>query len=279
MRAARTECRGEMGKWSSTGTLQGDAAAITNQNGEAAMVDELQLFRGRDFKVNDFLSVHHATLNEICEYGETDYFNLVGTLCATPSDYKLPLWDQFGIDWEQIDELVFFSVICNTLPAKKTRILLGDFPLSRLRPKSVRQGGELTLYDSKSGARLDRASYSLMTEYLRRVHGLSKRIDRSGNAAAKRYLLDKERRASNRRHGSEPARSILVPLISAMVNCEQFKYDHKSVWDLPVYTFMDSVKRIQRLKSYDQAMTAAYTGMVDLSKLPKEQFDWLGNLD
>lgn len=71
---------------------------------------------------------------------------------------------------------------------------------------------------------------------------------------------------------------MLVPLVSAMVNCEQFKYDHNTVWNLPIYVFMDSVKRIQKLKNYNQLMQGVYAGTIDSKTLSQDSFDWMGSL-
>ena len=72
--------------------------------------------------------------------------------------------------------------------------------------------------------------------------------------------------------------SILSPLISSLINCEQFKYDHTTVWDLNIYQFMDSVKRIQKLKSYNQIMQGVYAGTVDSKNLSSDTVNWMGAL-
>ena len=242
------------------------------------MLDELQLFRGEDFVVNDYLTIHHPSIGEISDFGEQRYYATVFMLCATPSDYKVVLWDDMHLDWEQVDEFEFFDVLRQALPADDISLLLGNFPLKDLALGINPQNGESVLYSEESGKIcFDRAAYIEMTTFLRQLHGLEKRCDVAGNEQSKRYLLEKERRAQGRRRKEEG--SSFVSLVSGMVNCEQFKYDYDRVWDLPIYTFLDSVKRIQKVKNYDHLMQGAYNGTVDIGKISPDTLNWLGRID
>lgn len=242
-------------------------------------MDELQLFRGQDYTVNEALTIHHPTLEEICNIGERAYYQAVYTLCATPSDYKVFLYDELHIDWESVSELEFFPVLCRGVPLEISRFLFGEVRLEALYPETNPQNGECILRCPGSALVLDSALLSRITGYLRKLHGLEKHVDTAGNAHTRKYLLDKERRALQRRGRDKAQPSILLPLISSMVNCEQFKYNHETVWRLPLYPFMDSVRRIQKLKSYNQIMQGVYSGTVDAKKLAPETLYWMGTLE
>ena len=49
-------------------------------------VDELQLYFGDDYVINDFIKITQPTIGEIVKYGEAKYFSMVYTFCAIPSD-------------------------------------------------------------------------------------------------------------------------------------------------------------------------------------------------
>lgn len=254
------------------------------------MLDELQLFRGKDYKVNDYMTIHHPTVGEICDYGEMRYFSMVANFCATPSDYKVTLWDDMGLDWEEVDELELFNALSMMYTKEDTSILFGDFPFRDLVMMTNPQNDERILQEvfkysetmrpfalKKDGVILDRIGYTLMTDFLRKIHQLEKHVERTVTKESKMYLLEKDRRKLKRQMRSKKQQpSVLVPLISSLVNCEQFKYNHTTVWDLPIYTFYDSVRRIQKIKSYDQIVLG---GMVDFEKMNKEVFNWMGDLD
>lgn len=243
------------------------------------MIDELELFRGKDFVFNNYITIRQATLDEICDFGEQDYYSVVHMLCSTPSDYKVFLLDECGVDYEELDDFTFFSrFIAPSLTQDMISCVFGggldlsDFSLAR-----DNLTGNNVLYDEINDRRIDESMYTVITEYVRRVHGFERRDDKPGNERTKQYLLNKERKLLLR-HKDEPFKSILVPLISALVNCEQFKYDHKSVWSLNIYAFMDSVRRIQKYKNYNQVIQGYYAGTVDGKKLNFDDLDWLAPL-
>ena len=72
--------------------------------------------------------------------------------------------------------------------------------------------------------------------------------------------------------------SFLLPLISSLTNCAEFKYRHDDVWTLPIGAFMDSVRRIQKRVNYDNLMHGVYSGCVEVKKIKKEEFNWMGEL-
>ena len=70
----------------------------------------------------------------------------------------------------------------------------------------------------------------------------------------------------------------MLPLVSAMVNSEGFKYNSKEVRNVGLFEFFDSVQRITTIKSSQALLQGGYSGMADLSKVPKESFNWLRDL-
>lgn len=49
-------------------------------------VDELQLYFGDDYVINEKISIHQPTIGELIDYGEQQYFSTIYTLTAIPSD-------------------------------------------------------------------------------------------------------------------------------------------------------------------------------------------------
>lgn len=239
-------------------------------------MDELQLFRGKDYVINDKIKIHHPTLDQITEYGEQEYFGLVSRLTATPSDYKVQLFDM-GLDYEEITDFDMFALMCNGLDVNDTSILFGSLSFSDFKLVQHTTTNEIMLYNYEQDFAIDKVIYELIMEYLRKIHGFEKNIEIAGNKFTKQILIE-EARALQERNKDKPYKSMLIPLISAMTNCSEFKFSHSTVWDLPIYVFMDSVKRIQKIKNYNYLMQGAYSGNVDLKKISKSELNWLGEL-
>ena len=49
-------------------------------------VDDLKLYIGDDYVINDSIKVLQPTIREIAEFGERDFFSVVHTITAIPSD-------------------------------------------------------------------------------------------------------------------------------------------------------------------------------------------------
>lgn len=65
-----------------------------------------------------------------------------------------------------------------------------------------------------------------------------------------------------------------------MTNSEGFKYNHSDVWDMKINAFMDSVKRISKIKNANLLLQSGYSGFgVNLKEISNRQLDWLGDLD
>lgn len=242
------------------------------------MIDHLSLFRGRDYVINEHIKIHQPTLDEISEFGEQKYYSLVSMLCATPSDYKVQLLDKFELDYETVSEFEFFCMMCSGLQLEQTSIIFGHLDFSKLLPMLDTQINEIVLRNEDEDITIDSGIYMLIVSCLRTIHNFERNVEIAGNEHTKKYMFEKERRKMMRRQ-SKAYESVLLPLVSALINCEQFKYNHDTVWDLPMYVFMDSLQRIQRIKNYSYVMQGAYAGTVDMKRISQEKINWTGSLN
>jgi hypothetical protein len=241
------------------------------------LIDELLLLRGGDFLVDGKIIVHHAKLSEIADMGEREYYSVVSTLCATPSDYKAVLFDNFGVDWEEVDEYEFFLMLWGGLKTEEIKLLLPNIEVEKFEMVQKTDSKEIGLYNLQADIFIGKSTYEELTKYIRSIHGLTKRVDKAGNETTKKYLLKKARREM--KNPGEEYKSILAPLVSGMVNSPEFKYNHNTVWDLNIYQFMDSVKRIQKIKDVAGIMQGIYSGNVDSKKISKDKLNWLGSVN
>jgi hypothetical protein len=242
------------------------------------MLDDLQLFRGNDFVINDKLTLHHPTLGEICDVGEADYYTMVYNLCSTSSDFKAFLNDVLHLDFTQVSDYEMFKMVCGQFPKEQTKIIFGDLNFQGLMLARNSGTNEIVLIDPTSSLVIDESIYLLIAEFLRGIHFIERHEDRPGNDFTKKYMIDKARRMQERNKNKE-YKSVLVPLVSAMVNSPGFKYDHHNVWEMPIYDFMDSVMRIQKISDYDHVLSGIYAGTIDPKKMSdRESLNWLGAL-
>lgn len=236
-------------------------------------MDKLKLLRGEPL-IFGGLTVNHPTLEEIYEFGEENYWSVASQLVATPFDYKVAL-DDAGLDWEEVDPFYLFIDIRGNFSKDATKIFFGDVVLSELYLVEGETG--LALCNDGMGIYIDKPVYECIVEFIRDINGIEKFKWKPGNAATKRQYIEDDRRALRRHRKKKPFVSMISPLISSLINSEGFKYNYSTVWGLHIYTFMDSVKRIQKIKNHDSLMLGIYTGNLDYKKV-KSELNWLGEL-
>ena len=70
-------------------------------------------------------------------------------------------------------------------------------------------------------------------------------------------------------------KSILKTAISRITNHPYFKYRLDEVWDMKIYAFYDSVSSINIIENSNHLCIGAYSGNLDMSKINKNEFNWL----
>lgn len=243
--------------------------------------DELKLYRGEDFIVSDHIHIHQPTLNEICDYGETDYYAMIYQLTATPQSMKAQLWDA-GIDYTKITPFeLFYSILYKLFPAEKTSILFGSLDLSKFQVMQKKEDGTVLLFQAVGNRPviIDEFTYEVITDYLRSVHMIPKDDRLPANDSTKMILIE-DAREELRQNADREYHSQLKNLISSMINREGFKYNHSQVWDMKINAFMDSVKRISKIRNADLLLQSGYSGFgVNLKDISNKQLDWFGELE
>ncbi|MDD4279374.1 MAG: hypothetical protein PHX74_06525 [Candidatus Sumerlaeales bacterium] len=234
-------------------------------------IDMLQVYRGDDYVVSDKILIHQPVIGEITDYGEKEYFTMVHGITAIPSDFKPELLDM-GIDYEKISDLEMFYMMTRSLGAVQTGILFGDIDLSRLK-MFMQPNGELLLFDEETEVRIDRHIHAIIMQYLTKLHGIVKKPEFAANQGTKDFLIEDDR-TRKRVASKKPYESMLLPLISSMVNSAGFKYDIEGSLGMKLFAFFDSVQRIGVIQSSLALLQGGYSGMADLSKVPKESWNW-----
>lgn len=240
--------------------------------------DALQIYRGQDYIINDYITVHQVTLGEICDFGEQDYFSLIYSLTSTPTDMKYMLSLQ-GVDWNNVNDFDLFLMTYKSFPMERTTILFGELNLQDYEIYKNHQNDELCLYNSKTDNIIDKSIYEFITSYLRKSHCLTKNVERAMTETTKNVLLE-EAKEQYEQNKDKRYKSFLIPLISTMINMSGFNYTHENIWNMKINAFMDSVNRIRKIKNTDLLLQSGYSGFgIDLSKVNKKELNYFYESD
>ena len=237
-------------------------------------VDELQLYFGDDYKINDCISITQPFVGGVVNYGEAKYFSMVHTLTAIPSDMKSQLWDM-GLDWTEVDDFELFMMLAPTLTPDKTSILFGDLDFSKLRPFKNNQNGDIVLADKETGLIIDKMIYLRIMSYLRKLHNLTPKVEKAANKMTKKILIDEDRQRLL--HAKDkPFKSYLLPLISSIKVKQGYTKDY--VRNMGLYEFFDDIARMQIINNADHLLSACYAGTIDMKKINKAELNWMKEL-
>lgn len=238
-------------------------------------VDQLQLYFGDDYVINDKIKISQPTIGDIVDFGEAQYFNVIYTITAIPSDMKSQLWD-LGIDWMEIEDFDLFVMLAPTLPIEKTKLLFGDLDFTKLKLYKNRENGDILLADLDTGVKIDKMIYLRIVNYLRKVHNITPKIERAANKTTKQILIDEDRMRIQT-NKEKPFKSYLLPLISSVK--VRMGYTKDYVRNEGFVEFFDDVSRLQIIHNADHLLSGCYAGTIDMKKINKTDLNWLREIN
>lgn len=239
-------------------------------------IDSLGLYMGEPYAVNKYITIKQPTIGEIAEYGERKYYTMVHTITAIPSDMKSQLLDNFGLDYEQLEDFELFMMLAPTLPKESTSILFGDADFTTLVPIQNPENGVRVLTNEDRSLVIDMVAYEKIVGYLRQVHGLKKKVEHAANKYTKRILLEEDRR-NIELNKNKPYKSFLTPLVSAVK--VRMGYTKDYVKNMGIYEFTDDVARLQIIHNADALLHGMYGGMIDTKKIDKKDLNWMKEIE
>lgn len=226
----------------------------------------------RSYAINDSIKIVIPTVGEVIDC-EEDYYNLVSVLTAMPIDMMVQLADA-KIDFTTITDYDLFLLMFPGIRKQDTSLIFGDLDLTKFKHIISEQNGSVVLRDVENGITIDRAIHGQIAGALRIIHHLEKNRRKPANPEAKEFMLERARDKMRRRK-NRTEESRLEPLIIAMVNAEQYKYDFERTRELSIYQFNESVRQVIKKVDYNNRMYGVYTGTINAKELSQDDLNWL----
>jgi len=137
-----------------------------------------------------------------------------------------------------------------------------------------KESNEEVLLNCTTGVRIDKKTYLIIAEFIRKIN-LYKHVKyKPANENAKKYLIEKERRKLKRnKNHNEP---YLEKMIISLVNTSEFPYNYKDCMYLSIYQFNQSLKQIQHKIDFDNTMIGVYAGTISVKDMEnKDSLSWI----
>jgi len=250
----------------------------SKEDGSKYGIDQLQLYIGKPFQLNDKIQILQPTVGNLIDIGEQKVYSTVHVFVANTTMYRLFLWDQ-GVDWNKISDYELFQLLCQALTKDQTEFLFSGVDFSKLKRFKKTLDGEdsVVLYDPENEIEIDEETYKKIAWYIRSMFNIFPKVEKAKGKFTKESIIEEDRRNYNM-HKNDKYQSSLLPLISSCLNHPGFKYTKKELMDVGIVEFMDSVQRLQVYESSRALLSGSYSGFCDTSKIPKEQFDFMRDL-
>lgn len=230
------------------------------------------LLYASQYVINKNISIMIPQVGEIYD-NENTYYDLVSLFTAMPIDMMVQL-DDIGVDFTTLDEYKLFLMLFSGIKELDTSLIFGDLDLSKFDIGVNESNGTLWVIDRENDIKIDRALHGQIADALRRIHHLDKDRRQPANKEAKEYMIERARKKLKRKR-NKPHTSQLEPLIIAMVNTEEFKYDFEGTRELSIYQFNESVRQIIKKVDFNHRMGGVYAGTISVKDLKQEDLTWI----
>ena len=273
---------------------------------EAFKVDILKLYFGDPYPITDKIIINQPSIQDVMDYGENEFFSTLYVFIGNTTFRKLELWEN-GADWNKVSDYELFCRLTSILPPERTSIFFGDLNFQKFQlyetekahepPEPAPEGVKLTanekrrnrfkrfeecvtFYNQEDDVEINAHTYHAMVDVMREMVQIFPKTEYANGKITKELLIEEEKNKILK-NLKEPSRasSVLQPMISACVNHPGFKYRKSELRDVKINEFMDSVKRLQVYESTRALLSGSYSGFMDASKVPKDNFDFMRNLN
>lgn len=253
--------------------------------------DRLKMYFGKPFEPGNGMTVFIPTIGDILELSQSDmsFYQSLYVWVGNPTIYRLALWDN-GIDWNKITDYQLFTSIIRSGDPDANKLLFGDLDLSGFTQYTKtlvnhdEDGNEIertefTLYNPEANIEISENCYKLISEYLKAAFNIYPKVEKAKGRITKEAIIEEDRmNVSVKEKQNEEPSSALLPLISACINHPGFKYDLEGLKNVNFVQFMDSVQRLQVYENATAVLKGAYSGFIDGSKIPKDEFNFMRDL-
>lgn len=243
-------------------------------------MDELSLLSGESLSLPCGITVLHPTVRMIQKFGEQEYFHYIQTITAFPTDYRVELYD-IGVDAETLTDFELFLYTKDSLSSEMTAALFGDIDWKDFIPMLNKETNQVNIVRPTDMLAIDPFIFSQIVGFINKIHNIEKKRQISGNSHTKKFLIEMERmerQALAAQNRKKPYESTLAPLISCIANSSGSPYSYNDCFDLPLYVLFDSIRRIQRIMSYQNLMHGIYAGTIDSKKIKPSEYNWMEKL-
>ncbi len=244
--------------------------------------DKLRLFFGLDYYVKG-IRIHQPTIGDILEIGEKSFYTAISPFINNSTSIRLMLW-KVGIDWCSVKDIEVYQIMMNNLQTKDVeplKLIFPDINFSNFKLMNIQVSSQedcqLCLYNKSIDLVLFENEYMEIAEYIREMLNIHPKIEKAKGKTTKKWMIQEDEQ--NLLNKPSENDSSLLPLISSLINHPGFKYNLEELKQVGICQFYDAIQRLQIYEGTRALLQGSYSGFCDTSKINKEQFNFMRNID
>lgn len=228
-----------------------------------------------DYEVHG-ITISQPSIGDILEIGEDKFYASISPFINNSTSIRLMLWNIGQTNWCKVSDIEVFSLL-SQIPNQDfspLKIIFRDVNIMdyKLMQSSDRK---FVLYNKLTEDLLTENEYMEIAEYIRTIVNIHPKVEKAKGKTAREWMIQEDKmNLANRKQNSDDD-SRLLPFISALINHPGFKYKLEELKQVKIYQFYDAVQRLQIYEQSHALMNGVYSGFCDVSKIDKEQFNFM----
>lgn len=282
--------------------------------------DELKMYFREPYMIKmeneKYIEIMQPSIGDILQLGDREVYTSISPFVGNTTSYRVQLWDM-GIDWNKKTDYELFAMLIplvkdvDFLFKKVEYIINPDYDenknhenekyikvvscidFSKLEAYILKQDvcededemkKRFVLYDPEQDIIITEETYMHLREYVRMMFDQHPKEEFAKGKLAKTWIINEEKEKikleAEKNEGKK--KSILLPMVSALLNHPGFKYNLDGMKNLGIFAFMDSARRLQVYEQCTAFLKGMYSGMMDTSKLGQDELskhvNWLQDI-
>ena len=266
-------------------------------------ISRLFIESGLDLQINEKITIKHPHIRDIISLGPTceeDYWTFVYSIICDPYQNMVWLFDDYGIDYEKVDN---FDVFCLQMQRlnhnyKENQSLYDQIGFSptgamfyglslfiagehnKFQLVKDYHTEEMVIIDPDDDLfRIDRKAFNTMVSFIEMIHCISLEDQiHPDSEGAKKILLKqmrkKQKKMLERNDLSEKDEDVIGSIIASVVYGGNGSITPFNVMDLSIYQLLIANKTTHKKFNIDHLMNGVYAGTVKSESIKDKDLSW-----
>lgn len=245
----------------------------------------LKVYFGDDYIVNNKICIHQPSIQDFIESkNENDLYNVIIPFISNTTAYRVQLWDM-GIDWNNdITNLELFYILLKNIKHEYSQLMFGDIDFSTFKLCEKVDGDKHIpiLYSHEHNLELDEDTIHKMSRYIQIMfNSFPPEEEFTSNKTLKQDLINNDRQKQLLRAKElkeKKGTQSLLSMIAFYLNHPGCPYKKNELREIGYFEFMYNIQRLQIFESTRALFNGMYCGLADLSKIDKNEFNFMRDI-